>query len=55
MVDSYKKIISDIKDEGLYKAERTITSSQNIEISTEQDSHVLNSVSYTHLTLPTKA
>ena len=42
MVDSYKKIISDIKDEGLYKAERTITSSQNIEISTEQDSHVLN-------------
>ena len=42
MVDSYKKIISDIKDEGLYKAERTITSSQNIEISTEQDSHLLN-------------
>ena len=42
MVDSYKKIISEIKDEGLYKAERTITSSQNIEISTEQDSHVLN-------------
>lgn len=42
MVDSYKKIISDIKDEGLYKAERTITSTQNIEISTEQDSHVLN-------------
>ena len=42
MVDSYKKIMSDIKDEGLYKAERTITSSQNIEISTEQDSHVLN-------------
>ena len=42
MVDSYKKIISDIKDEGLYKAERTITSRQNIEISTEQDSHVLN-------------
>ena len=42
MVDSYKKIISDIKEEGLYKAERTITSSQNIEISTEQDSHVLN-------------
>ena len=42
MVDSYKKIISDIKDEGLYKAERTITSSQNIEISTEQDLHVLN-------------
>ena len=42
MVDSYKKIISDIKEEGLYKAERTITSTQNIEISTEQDSHVLN-------------
>ena len=42
MVDSYKKIISDIKDQGLYKAERTITSTQNIEISTEQDSHVLN-------------
>ena len=42
MVDSYKKIISDIKDKGLYKAERTITSTQNIEISTEQDSHVLN-------------
>ena len=42
MVDSYKKIISDIKDEGLYKAERTITSTQNIEISTEQDSNVLN-------------
>ena len=42
MVDSYKKIISDIKDEGLYKAERTITSTQNIEISTEQDLHVLN-------------
>ena len=42
MVDSYKKIISDIKDEGLYKAERTITSTQSIEISTEQDSHVLN-------------
>ena len=42
MVDYYKKIISDIKDKGLYKAERTITSTQNIEISTEQDSHVLN-------------
>ena len=42
MVDSYKKIISDIKDEGLYKAERTITSTQNIEISTEEGSHVLN-------------
>ena len=42
MVDSYKKIISDIKDKGLYKAERTITSTQNIEISTEQDLHVLN-------------
>ena len=42
MVDSYKKIISDIKNEGLYKTERTITSTQNIEISTQEDSHVLN-------------
>lgn len=42
MVDSYKKIISDIKNEGLHKTERTITSTQNIEISTEEDSHVLN-------------
>ena len=42
MVDSYKKILSDIKDEGLYKVERSITSSQSIDISTEKSSNVLN-------------
>ena len=42
MVDSYKKILSDIKDEGLYKVERSITSSQSIDISTEESSNVLN-------------
>lgn len=42
MVDSYKKILSDIKDEGLYKVERSITSSQSIDISTEKNSNVLN-------------
>ena len=42
MVDSYKKIISEIKDEGLYKIERPITSSQNVDISTEENSKVLN-------------
>ncbi len=42
MVDSYKKIISNIKNEGLYKDERSITSSQSVEISTKENSHVLN-------------
>jgi glycine C-acetyltransferase len=42
MVDSYKKIISEIKNEGLYKIERPITSSQNVDISTEENSKVLN-------------
>jgi glycine C-acetyltransferase len=42
MVDTYKKILSDIKDEGLYKVERSITSSQSIDISTEKSSNVLN-------------
>lgn len=42
MVDSYKKIISEIKKEGLYKIERPIKSSQNVDIATEQNSKVLN-------------
>ena len=42
MVDSYKKIISEIKNEGLYKVERPITSSQDVDISTEKNPSVLN-------------
>lgn len=42
MVELYKKILSDIKEEGLYKIERSITSSQSVDISTEMDSSVLN-------------
>ncbi|MDP6879056.1 MAG: glycine C-acetyltransferase, partial [Candidatus Marinimicrobia bacterium] len=42
MVNSFKKIISEIKDEGLYKVERPITSSQSINISTDQGLNVLN-------------
>ena len=42
MVDSYKKIISEIKNEGLYKVERPITSSQDVDISTERNPSVLN-------------
>jgi len=42
MVDSYKKIISEIKKEGLYKIERPIKSSQNVDIATEENSKVLN-------------
>ena len=42
MVELYKKILSDIKEEGLYKIERSITSSQSVDISTEIDSSVLN-------------
>ena len=42
MVDSYKKIISEIKNEGLYKIERPITSSQDVDISTEKNPSVLN-------------
>jgi glycine C-acetyltransferase len=41
-VNSFKKIISEIKDEGLYKVERPITSSQSINISTDQGLNVLN-------------
>ena len=41
MVDSYKKIISEIKKEGLYKIERPIKSSQNVDIATEENSKVL--------------
>ena len=42
MVNSFKKIISEIKDEGLYRVERPITSSQSINISTDQGLNVLN-------------
>ncbi len=42
MVNSFKKIISEIKNEGLYKVERPITSSQSINISTDQGLNVLN-------------
>ena len=42
MVELYKKILSDIKEEGLYKIERSITSSQSVDISTDIDSSVLN-------------
>ncbi|RCL89413.1 glycine C-acetyltransferase [bacterium] len=42
VVDSYKKIISEIKNEGLYKVERPITSSQDVDISTEKNPSVLN-------------
>jgi len=42
VVNSFKKIISEIKDEGLYKVERPITSSQSINISTDQGLNVLN-------------
>jgi len=41
-VNSFKKIISEIKDEGLYRVERPITSSQSINISTDQGLNVLN-------------
>tara|TARA_Y100001960_G_scaffold281293_1_gene314784 strand:- start:3736 stop:4908 length:1173 start_codon:yes stop_codon:yes gene_type:complete len=41
-VNSFKKIISEIKNEGLYKVERPITSSQSINISTDQGLNVLN-------------
>jgi len=41
-VNSFKKIISEIKEEGLYKVERPITSSQSIDISTDQGLNVLN-------------
>ena len=46
MVELYKKILSDIKKEGLYKIERSITSSQSVDISTEMDSSVLNFWAY---------
>ena len=41
-MNSFKKIIADIKEEGLYKVERPITSSQSIDISTDQGLNVLN-------------
>ena len=41
-MNSFKKIIADIKEEGLYKVERPITSSQSINISTDQGLNVLN-------------
>ena len=42
MVNSFKKIISEIKDEGLYKVERPISSPQNVDIVTDQGLNVLN-------------
>jgi len=42
VVNSFKKIISKIKDEGLYKVERPISSPQSVEIVTDQGLNVLN-------------
>ena len=42
MVNSFKKIISEIKDEGLYKVERPISSPQSIDIVTDKGLNVLN-------------
>ena len=41
-MNSFKKIISEIKDEGLYKVERPISSPQNVDIVTDQGLNVLN-------------
>ena len=42
VVNSFKKIISEIKDEGLYKVERPISSPQSINIVTDKGLNVLN-------------
>ena len=42
MVDVFNKIISTIKDEGLYKLERSISSPQSIDILTDNGRRVLN-------------
>ena len=42
MVDVFNEIISTIKDEGLYKLERSISSPQSIDILTDNGSKVLN-------------
>ena len=42
VVNSFKKIISEIKDEGLYKVERPISSPQSIDIVTDKGLNVLN-------------
>ena len=41
-MNSFKKIISEIKDEGLYKVERPISSPQSIDIVTDKGLNVLN-------------
>ena len=38
----YNKILNSIKDEGLYKSERTLTTPQGVEIETENGNQVLN-------------
>ena len=54
--DFYKQLTNDLdtaRAEGLFKEERIITSAQQADITVADGSHVINSVSYTHLTLPT--
>ncbi len=38
----YNKILTSIKDEGLYKSERTLTTPQGVEVETENGNQVLN-------------
>ena len=38
----YNKILNSIKDEGLYKSERTLTTPQGVEVETENGNQVLN-------------
>ena len=41
-MNHYNKILTKIRDEGLYKSERTLTTPQGVEVKTHNGGHVLN-------------
>ena len=61
LTDQITQQLDEIKEAGLYKSERTLSSPQSNHISVPDSGEVINlcannyPVSYTHLTLPTKA